>query len=68
MIIEEINIICMNGKKYRFPTDTIQHWDFDFKPDILRIDFKDNSFIEFYKHNLVCVECNTKEGMKRERD
>ena len=67
MIIEEINIICMNGKKYRFPTDTIQHWDFDFKPDILRIDFKDNSFIEFYKQNLVCVECNTKEGMKGER-
>ena len=40
MIIEEINIICMNGKKYRFPTDTIQHWDFDFKPDILRIDLR----------------------------
>ena len=68
MVIEEINIICMNGKKYRFPTDTIQHWDFDFKPDILRIDFKDNSFIEFYKQNLVCVECNTKEGMKGERE
>lgn len=63
MIIEEINIICTN-KNYRFPTDEIAYWDFEYKPDILRIDFKDGSFIEFYKQNVVCVECNTKEGMK----
>ena len=61
MIIETIIIICMNGKEYCFPTDEIQHWDFDYSPDILRIDFKDNSFVEFYKQNLVCVRCNTKE-------
>ena len=60
MIIEEIIIICMNGDKYYFQTDEIQHWDFDYSPDILRIDFKDNSFVEFYKQNLVCVRCNAK--------
>ena len=65
MVIEEINIICIN-RNYRFSTDTIAYWDFDYKPDILRIDFKDNSFVEFYKRNIVCVECNTKDGMKGE--
>ena len=63
MVIEEINIVCIN-RNYRFLTDTIAYWDFDYKPDILRIDFKDNSFVEFYKRNIVCVECNTKDGMK----
>ena len=67
MIIEELNIICMNGKRYRFPTDEIKYWDFEFKSDVVRIDFKDGSFIEFNKRHIVCLEANTKEGMKGER-
>lgn len=62
----EINIICVGDLGYRFKADIIQSWDFDYNDHILRIDFKDGSFIEFYKRNIICVECNTAEGSDTE--
>ena len=56
---KEINIICVGDLRYRFSEEEIRVWDFDYTPEILRIDFKDGSFIEFYKRNIICVEFNT---------
>lgn len=61
-MVEEFNIICTNDKKYRFSIHEVESWNFDFKPDVLRIDFKDYSFIEFYKNNIIAVECNSKKS------
>ena len=58
MVPEEINIICVGDIRYRFKGEIIQHWDFDYSDKILRIDFKDGSFIEYYKQNIICVEVN----------
>lgn len=55
---KEINIICVGDLRYRFNIDTIQVWDFDYSDEILRIDFKDGSFVEFYKRNIIAVEMN----------
>ena len=59
MRAKEINIICVGDVRYRFIEDDIQSFDFDYNEHILRIDFKDGSFIEFYKRNILCVEFNT---------
>ena len=55
---KEINIICVGDLRYRFARN-IQRWDFDYSEDVLRIDFTDGSFVEFYKSNIICVEFNT---------
>lgn len=57
-MIYEINVICLGDLRYRFDIRIIDKWNFDYNDDILRIDFKDHSFIEFYKHNIICVEVN----------
>lgn len=64
-MFEDINIICIGDLRYRFAREIIKCWDFDFSKEILRIDFKDNSFIEFFKKNIVCVEFNTKEAVSK---
>ena len=64
--MKEMNIICVGDLRYRFNTDIIQYWDFDYNDHILRIDFKDGSFIEFYKRNVICVEYNTEVGSDKE--
>ena len=61
-MLKDINIICLGDLRYRFAGDIIQHWDFDYNEDILRIDFKDGSFVEFYKSNIICVEFNKQES------
>lgn len=65
MLPKEINIICVGDLRYRFTQEIIKSWDFDYSDDVLRIDFTDGSFVEFYKNNIVCVEFN-KEICKKE--
>ena len=55
---EELNIVCVGDIRYRFSGDIIQSWDFNYNQEILRIDFRDGSFIEFYRRNIICVEFN----------
>ena len=67
MMPKEINIICVGDLRYRFSQAEIKSWDFDYSDDVLRIDFTDNSFIEFYKRNIICVEFNKEiEGKEQE--
>lgn len=58
MIPKEINIICVGDLRCRFSQAEIKRWDFDYSDDVLRIDFTDDTFIEFYKRNIICVEFN----------
>ena len=53
---KEINIICVGDLRYSFNGKTISNWDFEYKNDILRIDFTDGGFIEFNRNHIVCVE------------
>ena len=53
---EEINIISIGDIRHRYKGEIIQRWDFDYSDNILRIDFKDGSYVEYYKQNIICVE------------
>lgn len=55
---KEINVICVGDLRYRFDGEEILCWDFEFKDDILRIDFKDGSFVEFNRKHVIVVEFN----------
>lgn len=66
--MSEINIICVGGLSYRFTGDTIHHWgDVGYNDDILQIEFNNGSYIDFYKHNIICVEfCRDTEEVENE--
>ena len=57
-MIKEINVICTGSEKYRFASDIIEHYDLDYNAEVIRIDFKDGSFIKFQKRNVICVGVN----------
>ena len=57
-MIKEINVIWTGNERYRFAYDIIQHYDLNYNAEVIRIDFKDGSFIEFQKRNVICVEVN----------
>ena len=57
-MIKEINIICVGDLRYRFDYETILHYDLDYNYEVVRIDFKDGSFVEFQKCNVICIEVN----------
>lgn len=59
MVPEEINVICIGDLRYRFKGELIQRWDFEYTDNILRIDFKDGSFVEFNRQHVIAVEFNT---------
>ena len=49
----------INGKTYTFEYEDIYIYDFEYTPNILRIDFKDGGFVEFTRQNIVYVEIIT---------
>ena len=55
-MIKEINIISVGDIRHRYNADIIQTWNFDFTDEILRIDFTDGSFVEYFKRNVICIE------------
>lgn len=64
-MIESIKISTIDGNTYRFKYKDILHYDFEYKADILRIDFKDCSFIEFTRSNIVFVEVDMKQEKQK---
>ena len=59
----KINITCVGGLRYSFNGDTTHHWgDVGYNDDILQIVNNDGSSIDFYKHNIICVEFVDEEG------
>lgn len=62
--LKEINIICVGDLRYRFAGDIIAFFDIGFKYEkYIRIEFKDNSVIEFNKDHVICCEiCREEEN------
>ena len=56
MMPKEIVIRCIENQEYHINGDDIQYWDFDYNQDVLRIDNKNGSFVEFYKRNIIWVK------------
>lgn len=59
-MIVEINFVCRDDKIYRFKMDDISYYDLEYTVNVARVDFKDGSFIEFTRSNIICVEIVTK--------
>lgn len=55
-MITQFKIRTIDGQIYRFHNKEINHYDFDYNSEVIRFDFKDGSFVEFYKRNVVYVE------------
>ena len=56
MMPKEIVIRCIENQEYHIHGDDLQYWDFDYNQDVLRIDNKNGSFVEFYKRNIIWVK------------
>lgn len=68
-MIHHFNIRTIDGQIYRFYNDDIYKFNFDYTPKIIRFDFKDGSFIAFYKQNVAYVEAIAeKESKNAESD
>lgn len=55
-MISHFNIKTIDGNIHRFFNEDINYYDFDYDKHIVRFDFKDGSFIEFNKRNIVYIE------------
>ena len=43
----------ISGTVYRFESKQIAHYDLEFTHSIIRIDYTDNSFVEFIRSNVI---------------
>ena len=57
----ELIITCVGGIAYKFSSDTILNYDFDFSRSVSRVTFTDSSFIEFTKTNIISYYLKKKE-------
>ena len=60
----ELIITCVGGIAYKFSSDTILNYDFDFTKTVMRVTFTDSSFIEFTKSNIISYYLKKKEDTK----
>ena len=52
-LTKAIRVKTIDGSYYKFPLEDISRYDFEFSPTILRIDFKDGTFVEFTRRNII---------------
>ena len=52
-LTKAIRVKTIDGSYYKFPLDDIAHYDFEYMPTVLRVDFKDGTFIEFTRRNII---------------
>lgn len=45
----------ISGAVYRFESEQIAHYDFEYTLSVIRIDRIDNSFMEFMRSNVIFV-------------
>ena len=67
-MINHFNIRTIDGQIYRFYTEDIYNLNFDYAPELIRFDFKDGSFIEFYKRNVMYVEAIAESDEKKRKE
>ena len=61
-----IKIRDIRGNTYFFDYEDIYIYDFEYTPNVLRIDFKDGEIIEFTRRNIVFVEVVVDSGKEQE--
>ena len=52
-LTKAILIKTIDGSYYKFPLDNVSQYDFEYTPTVLRVDFKDGTFIEFTRRNII---------------
>lgn len=48
-----IQVKMIDGSCYKFPLDDVSQYDFEYTPTVLRVDFKDGTFVEFIRQNII---------------
>ena len=59
---ESIRIRTIDGNLHSFHYNDIFRYDFEYTPNVLRIDFKDGSFVEFTRQNIIFAEIDVVKG------
>lgn len=62
-----ILIKTIDGSNYKFRLDDVSQYDFEYTPTVLRIDFKDETFFEFTRQNIIFAGIGIDEYRIRER-
>lgn len=62
-MFKEMNIVCVNGANYRFNMENVKGWCLNDSDNVIRIDYKSGSFVEFIRSNVIAIELNTEEGL-----
>jgi hypothetical protein len=52
-ITKTIRVKTIDGRFYKFPLDDVAQYDFEYTPTVLRVDFKDGTFVEFTRRNII---------------
>lgn len=60
---KELNIICVSGAHYRFNMENVERWCLRDPDDVIHIQYKSGSYVEFIRSNVIAIEVNTEEGL-----
>lgn len=52
-LTKAIRVKTIDGSYYKFSLDDVSHYDFEYTPTVLRVDFKDGTFFEFTRQNII---------------
>ena len=53
--MKALKILDITGKTYIFNYEDIYIYNFEYTPNVLRIDFKNGGFVEFTRQNIVYI-------------
>lgn len=62
-----ILIKTIDGSYYKFSLDDVSQYDFEYTPTVLRVDFKDGTFFEFTRQNIIFAGIGIDEYTIKER-
>ena len=52
-LTKAIRVKTIDGSYYKFQLDDVAQYDFEYTPTVLRVDFKDGTFVEFTRQNII---------------
>ena len=52
-LTKSIRVRTIDGSYYKFRLNDVSRYDFEYTPTVLRVDFKDGTFIEFTRQNII---------------
>ncbi len=64
--IYSIQVLCVEGHAYEFLYEDILDYNFEFRPDVFRIDLFDGSFVEFNRDKIISITLVSVERAQRE--